>query len=42
MHGVNRGGWLSQYPYKDSHYDDFIVDDDVRKKVKWGVALPKY
>lgn len=42
--GVNLGGWLSQcVEYTDSHFDNFITDDDIAKIKEWGmdhVRLP--
>ncbi|AIQ42917.1 cellulase family glycosylhydrolase [Paenibacillus sp. FSL R7-0297] len=41
--GVNLGGWLSQCPYQQAHYDTFITEKDIETIASWGldhVRLP--
>ena len=41
--GINLGGWLSQCNYTKTHYDSFIVEDDIQRISSWGldhVRLP--
>ncbi|MDO5291371.1 MAG: glycoside hydrolase family 5 protein [bacterium] len=41
--GVNLGGWLSQCPYKKTHYDTFITKQDLKEIAQRGydhVRLP--
>lgn len=41
--GVNLGGWLSQCPYHQAHYDSFITEKDIETIATWGldhVRLP--
>ncbi|CAM4425146.1 glycoside hydrolase family 5 protein [Paenibacillus typhae] len=41
--GINLGGWLSQCPYQQAHYDSFITEKDIEMIASWGldhVRLP--
>ncbi|QUL53328.1 cellulase family glycosylhydrolase [Paenibacillus tritici] len=41
--GVNLGGWLSQCPFQQAHYDTFITEKDIQTIASWGldhVRLP--
>lgn len=44
MRGINLGGWLSQCVAKTTeHFDNFIVEDDIRQISEWGfdhIRLP--
>lgn len=35
--GVNLGGWLSQCPYQQAHYDTFITEKDIETIASWGL-----
>ncbi|MCR5339028.1 MAG: glycoside hydrolase family 5 protein [Lachnospiraceae bacterium] len=36
-HGVNLGGWLSQCDHTRERYDNFIIEDDIRRISTWGL-----
>lgn len=41
--GINLGGWLSQCPLKQAHYNTFITEKDIETIASWGldhVRLP--
>ena len=35
--GINLGGWISQCPYKEEHYERFITEEDIKKIAEWGL-----
>lgn len=35
--GVNLGGWLSQCVHTVAHYDNFILESDIKKISEWGL-----
>lgn len=41
--GINLGGWISQCPYEEKHYETFITEEDIKTIAAWGldhVRLP--
>ena len=37
MRGINLGGWISQCPREQSHYDSFISEKDIQAIASWGL-----
>lgn len=37
MRGINLGGWISQCPREQSHYDSFISEKDIQTIASWGL-----
>lgn len=37
MRGINIGGWISQCPREQSHYDSFIGEEDIKTIASWGL-----
>ena len=36
-HGINLGGWLSQCNHTKDRYDNFIIEEDIRRISTWGL-----
>ena len=39
MRGINLGGWISQCPHEQSHYDSFISEKNIQAIASWGSTI---